>query len=133
MTGRSLHDALLRVICEAPLQAALVSDPAAAAAALGNDEARALARADGVKLRRLARFMARHFYPERLVRLFRHARAVLVRAGRDPIDLLDDPAFLDLLEAAIIGSSGTAERVAATIERRCRDEVIAAQADGKML
>lgn len=122
MTGRTLHDALLRVLCEAELRKALHGRPAAAAAALGEEEASALAAADRTRLTRLARFMARHFYRERLVRLFRHTRAVLQREGRDVIDLLDAPAFREILDGATLGSLETAERAAAAIEDRCRRE-----------
>ncbi len=126
MTGRSLHDALLRALCEAPLRRALSEDPVKAAAALGSEEASALTRADRTRLTRLARFMARHFYRERLVRLFRHTRAVLRRAGKDPLDVLDDPAFREILDAATLGDEDSAERVAVKIEERCRADAGAA-------
>ncbi len=126
VTGRSLHDALLRALCEAPLRAALREDFAGAARALGEQEAAALATADPRRLSRLAHFMARHFYRERLVRLFRHARAVLARRGRDILGVLDDAAFREILGRATLGSAATAEEVATRIEERCRREAEAA-------
>lgn len=122
MNGRSAHDALLRTLCESEIRAALVSDPERAAAALGRDEAAVLGRTDRNRLARLARFMARHFYRERLVRLFRHTRAVLLRAGRDPLAVIDTPKFVRILDGATLGSAESAERVASVMESRCRSE-----------
>jgi hypothetical protein len=125
MTGRSLHDALLRVLCEAPLRAALRDDREAAARALGVEEAASLASADPRRLSRLALFMARHFYRERLVRLFRHARAVLARRGRDVLGVLDEPEMRAILDGATLGGAATAGEIATRIEERCRREAAA--------
>lgn len=130
MNGRSLHDALLRVLADAPLREALLADPARAAAVLGSEEADVLARADHTRLSRLSRFMARHFYRERLVRLYRHARAALLRVGRDPLRLLDDDAFRALLGDVTLGSPGSAELVASRAEERCRAEAESARREG---
>ncbi|MGH7318494.1 MAG: hypothetical protein ACRELA_02540, partial [Candidatus Rokuibacteriota bacterium] len=74
------------------------------------------ARADGPRLRRLARFLGRHFYRERIVRLFAASRALARGRGRDPLALLDAPGFGALLDAAELGSSTTADGVAALVE-----------------
>lgn len=120
MTGRSLHDALLRVLTSAALRDALAASgrDGALEAAVGAEEAAVLRGADRERLGRLARFMGRHFYRERIVRLFAASRALARRRGVDPLVLLHEPAFDALLEAAEVGSAGTAERLAGRVEAR---------------
>ena len=118
MTGRSLHDALLRVLVSAELRRALGDGAAGARAGLGPAEAAALAAADPVRLGRLARFFGRHFYRERVVRLYAAGRRLARAVGSDPLTLLDEPAFTAVLEAAELGSAATAERVAGLVEAR---------------
>jgi hypothetical protein len=119
VTGRSLHDALLRVLTSAGLRRRLARpEDTAADALLGADEAAVLRQADGERLRRLARFMGRHFYRERIVRLFAASRRLARDRGEDLLDVLDGPAFDALLESADVGSTETAERVAALVEAR---------------
>lgn len=110
MTGRSAHDALLRVLVDARLRREIP------AAALGAEEAAVLVRADRGRLERLARFMARHFYRERLVRLFSRSCALARRAGRRPLAQVDAPEFLSLLDGAVLGSEASADAVASRIE-----------------
>lgn len=85
---------------------------------VGAGEAAILARSDPERLRRMARFMARHFYRERIVRLFRYGRALALSRGRDPLDLLEHPEFQGLLDTVILGSPASAETVAQLVERR---------------
>jgi hypothetical protein len=113
VSGRSVHDALLRALTSADLRRRL---HAGAAGPLGADEASVLRAADGERLARLARFMGRHFYRERIVRLFAASRVLARRQGLDPLGVLDGPAFDALLDAAEVGSPETAERVAALVE-----------------
>jgi hypothetical protein len=121
VTGRTVHDALLRTLTSAELRQRLAGpDEGAAAATLGPEEARVLREADPERLRRLARFMARHFYRERIVRLFAASRALARRCGVDPLDILKTPAFDALLEMAELGSAATAEQVAAMVETTLR-------------
>lgn len=117
MTGRSVHDALLRVLTSATLRQALGRE-GALEAAVGVEEAVALRGADRERLGRLARFMGRHFYRERIVRLFAASRALARRRDADPLALLEDPAFDTLLDTAEVGSAETAEHVAALVEAR---------------
>jgi hypothetical protein len=119
MTGRSLHDALLRVLTSAARRDGLAG-PDGPVAGLGPEESAALRAADRDRLRRLARFMGRHFYRERIVRLFAASRALARRRGRDPLRVLDDPAFARLLDEAELGSGPTADRVARMVEDECR-------------
>ena len=118
MTGRRLHDALLRALTSAELRRGLEAPEAddRLAVILGAEEAEVLRRADGERLRRLARFLGRHFYRERIVRLFAASRALARARGSDPLELLATPAFDALLESAEVGSAATAEQVAVVVE-----------------
>ncbi|MBI4611028.1 MAG: hypothetical protein HY726_18710 [Candidatus Rokubacteria bacterium] len=118
MTGRSLHDALLRILTDGELRRRLVAGDPTVADVLGGDEAEHLSRADPERFRRLARFMARHFYRERIVRLFRYSRALSLATGRDPLVILESPAFGVLLDSAVLGSPTTADAVARLVEAR---------------
>lgn len=113
MTGRSLHDALLRVLTSAERRARLAGSEGDGA----SEEERTLRRADPDRLRRLARFLGRHFYRERIVRLFAASRRLAWERGRDPLTLVETLAFDALLEAAEVGSGATAEGMAVLIER----------------
>jgi hypothetical protein len=114
--GRRVHDALLRALISAERRRALAR-PAAAGGEPGLPVEEAVLRgADPERLGRLARFMARHFYRERIVRLFAASRALARRRGVDPLVVLDTPAFDGLLAVAEVGSTPTAERVAALVE-----------------
>jgi hypothetical protein len=113
VSGRSVHDALLRALTSADLRRRL---HAGEAEPLGAAEATVLRAADGERLARLARFMGRHFYRERIVRLFAGSRVLARRRGQDPLRVIDTPAFDALLEGAEVGSAETAERVAALVE-----------------
>jgi len=116
MTGRSLHDALLRALTDGQLRCGLLEGDPAGAAVLGDEEADTLKRADPERFRRLARFMARHFYRERIVRLFRYSRALCLAGGRDPLAILESAAFSSVLDSAVLGSPATADAVARLVE-----------------
>ncbi|HEY3174130.1 MAG TPA: hypothetical protein VGK94_00045 [Candidatus Polarisedimenticolia bacterium] len=119
MTGRSLHDALLSVMADFRLRRELP------AAELGEQEAAVLARVDADRLSRMARFLTRHYYRERLVRLYSHSAALARRRGLEPSEILDGPDLAEDLDTALLGSAATADRVAARIEewfRRAYEE-----------
>ncbi len=118
MTGRSLHDALLRVLTDGELRQRLLRGDPEVARALGAGEAATLAQSDRDRLMRMARFMSRHFYRERIVRLFRYGRALALTRGRDPLAVLKSPAFRGLLDSVVLGSPGSAETVARLVEER---------------
>jgi len=122
MTGRAVHDALLRALTSADLRRRLHNG---GGGPLGADEAAVLRAADSERLARLARFMGRHFYRERIVRIFAASRVLARRHGVDPLGVIDAPAFDALLDAAEVGSAETAERVAGLVET-----VLAAALDG---
>ncbi len=121
MTGRRVHDGLLRLLTSAALRRALAARDAHAgdlAPGLGAEAAAVLRGADPERLARLARFMGRHFYRERIVRLFAASRRLARPRGGDVLDLLHTPAFDALLDTAEVGAGATAERVAALVEAR---------------
>jgi hypothetical protein len=118
VTGRALHDALLRVLTSGELRARLAAgDLAALGPRVGAAEAAVLGASDPARLRGLARFLGRHFYRERIVRLFAASRRLAREAGADPLRVLDAPAFAVLLDGAELGSAATASAVAALVER----------------
>ncbi len=111
MTGRDLHDALLRVLTSAARRTRLQQS-----AGEDGPEAEVFRRADPARLGRLARFLARHFYRERIVRLFVASRRLAREQGWDPLALLEAPAFDRVLAAAAVGSAATADAVATLVE-----------------
>src|SRR5205823_1252502 len=69
--------------------------------------------ADPARLERFARFLARHFYHERLVHFFKYSRALARVTGRRPEAVLHSAGFDALLSTAVLGSRATARAVAA--------------------
>ncbi len=116
MTGRSLHDALLTVLSDGPLRARLLTGDTSARGMLGREEWVMLRRVSVERLCRMARFLARHYYRERIVRLFRHIRTLAPHTGRDPLAVLDTPAGLASLDQSVLGTHATAERLVSLIE-----------------
>ncbi len=133
MTGRSLHDALLRVLTSSTLRAKVqAGDRAELGAVFGPAEAATLCEADQDRVARLARFFTRHFYRERIVRLFVASRRLAREAGWDPLSVLGMPGFEVVLNEAEVGSSRTADAVATLVESRLRD-VLGARPWGRSL
>ena len=116
MTGRSLHDALLTVLGDGPLRARVLTGDTSASGVLGREEWVVLRRVSRERLSRMARFLAHHYYRERIVRLFRHVRTLAAHTGRDPLAVLDTPAGLASLDQSILGTPATAERLVSLIE-----------------
>jgi hypothetical protein len=129
MTGRSLHDALLTVLCDGQLRAHLLNGTAPTREGLSDTEWMVLSRLPTQRLRGLARFYARHYYQERVVRLFRYVRVLAPLTGRDPCRVLHTPLIVPVLDNAVLGSAASAARVLAAIEAYLtdRDEAIQAQ------
>jgi len=107
---RALQDDVIRALADAPFRAAL------------EWRRRPLAEPDRVE--RYARFLARHFYHERIVNFFKYSRALARVTGRAPEGILKSPAFEALLPGIILGSRDTAAAVA----RLVTTHVAAAQA-----
>jgi hypothetical protein len=115
MTGRSLHDTLLWVLSHGPLRAQLF-DTHDEALAISSDEWRILRRVPRQQLCNMARFLARHYYAERIIRLFRHIRRLAAQTGRDPLLILNTPQARTVLDRAVLGSPDTADEMVSVIE-----------------
>ncbi|MGH7254834.1 MAG: hypothetical protein ACREI3_03565 [Nitrospirales bacterium] len=111
MTGRSLHDALLLVLGHASVRTRLLKGDPTLIPCLGEEEHAVLSRLPAERVDRLARFLARHYYRERLVRLFRYVRLLASRTRRDPVAILSTPQALTILDEAVLGSPDTSERL----------------------
>ncbi len=98
MNDRGLQDLVLRALADAPFRAS----PAWRERAL----------ADPAPLERFARFLARHFYYERIVHFFKYSRALTRVTGRSPEAILRAPAFDSLLPTVVLGSRDSAAAVA---------------------
>ncbi len=99
MSDREIQDSVIRALADAPYRA--------------SPEWRGLALADPARLERFARFLARHFYHERLVHFFKYSRALARVTGRRPEAVLHSAGFDALLSTAVLGSRATARAVAA--------------------
>jgi len=100
-TDRALQDEVIRALADAPYRAS----PAW----------RRLALADPDRVERYARFLARHFYHERIVQFFKYSRALARITGRRPEAVLKGPQFDALLPGAVLGSRETARAVARVV------------------
>ena len=97
-SDRALQDDVIRALADAPFRASL--------------EWRRRALADPDRVERYARFLARHFYHERIVHFFKYSRALARVTGRAPEAILTSSAFAALLPALVLGSRDTAAAVA---------------------
>jgi len=68
--------------------------------------------ADQDRVERYARFLARHFYYDRLVQFFKYSRALARVTGRQPETVLTQTGFAALLPGVVLGSRETARAVA---------------------
>ncbi|MGH7645372.1 MAG: hypothetical protein ACREMR_07270 [Gemmatimonadales bacterium] len=98
MSDRALQDQVIRALADAPFRA--------------SPGWRERNLVDPGRLERYARFVARHFYHERIVHFFKYSRALARITGRPPEAVLPGPAFDALLPAAVLGSRETAAQVA---------------------
>ena len=101
MSDRALQDLVLRALADAPFRAT----PAWRQREL----------ADPSRLERFARFLARHFFYERIVHFFKYSRALARVTGRAPEAVLRTTAFETLLPAIVLGSRDSAAAVAAVV------------------
>jgi hypothetical protein len=95
---RALQDDVIRALADAPYRASRAW--------------RDRALADPERVERYARFLARHFYYERIVHFFKYSRALARVTGRRPEAVLTGPQFDALLPVAVLGSRETAQAVA---------------------
>jgi hypothetical protein len=98
MTDRAIQDTLIRALADAPFR----SSP----------DWRVQALADSARLERFARFLARHYYYERLIHFFKYSRVLAKVTGRTPDTVLTGPGFDALLGVLVLGSRASAVAVA---------------------
>lgn len=99
MNGRALQDELIRYLSDARLRAA---SPASLPLAAGEAE----------KANKFARFLARRYYRDRLLRSFRYSRAFADRTGRRAEEVCDLPQCESFLDQCVLGSVDSARRAA---------------------
>jgi hypothetical protein len=97
-TDRAVQDRMIRALADAPYRA--------------SPEWRRQRLADPDRVERYARFLARHFYHERIVNFFKYSRALARVTGRAPEAVLKARAFDALLPSVVLGSRETARAVA---------------------
>ncbi len=97
-SDRALQDDVIRALADAPYRA--------------SQEWRGRKLADPERVERYARFLARHFYYERIVHFFKYSRALARVIGRTPEAVLTSHAFDALLPTLVLGSRETAMVVA---------------------
>ncbi len=97
-SDRALQDDVIRALADAPYRASV--------------EWRRRGLADPDRVERYARFLARHFYYERIVHFFKYSRALARVTGRAPEGVLKSPAFDALLPELVLGSREAAGAVA---------------------
>ncbi|MGI8425406.1 MAG: hypothetical protein ACR2FO_01485 [Actinomycetota bacterium] len=67
--------------------------------------------AEPARVEKFARFLARHFYYERIVHFFKYSLALASATARRPEAILASPGFHDLLSRLTLGSRDSAEQV----------------------
>jgi len=98
VNDRALQDEVIRALADAPYRASA--------------EWRGRRLADAGQVERFARFLARHFYHERIVHFFKYSRALARVTARWPEAVLRQPGFDALLSTAVLGDRATARAVA---------------------
>ena len=101
MTDRALQDLVIRALADAPFRRSA--------------EWRQRALADPERVERFARFLARHFYFERIVHFFKYSTVLARLTGRRPDAILGQPAFAALLPSLVLGSRDSARAVAGLV------------------
>jgi len=98
MSDRAVQDTIIRALADAPFR--------------GSPEWRTRELANQDRVDRFARFLARHFYYERLVHFFKYSRALARVTGRQPEEVLTGTAFEALFPTLVLGSRASAVAVA---------------------
>lgn len=99
MNDRALQDELIRYLSDASLRA---TPPNFLKLSLSNDEAR--------KAQKFARFLARRYYRDRLIRSFRYSRLFADRTGRRAEEICGLPECESFLDDCVLGSLESARR-----------------------
>jgi hypothetical protein len=95
---RALQDVIIRALADAPFRA--------------SPDWRQRELASQERVDRFARFLARHYYYERLVHFFKYSRALARVTSRPPEAVLTGPGFESLLGVLVLGSRASAVAVA---------------------
>jgi hypothetical protein len=98
MSDRALHDTIITALADARFRAS------------PGWIDQHLADRDGVE--RFSRFLARHFYYDRVVHFFKYSRAMARATGRRPEDVVRGESFEEILPTVVLGSRETASQVA---------------------
>lgn len=98
MNDRAIQDTLIRALADAPFRS--------------TSGWRDQGLADPSRVERFARFLARHYYYERLIHFFKYSRALAKVTGRTPETVLAGTGFADLLGVLVLGSRASAVAVA---------------------
>lgn len=98
MSDRALQDQLIRALADSRYRA--------------SPEWQRRGLADPRRVERFARFLARHFYYERIVHFFKYSRALARVTGRRPEAVLRRAQFDALLPTIVLGSRESARAVA---------------------
>ncbi|HXF94965.1 MAG TPA: hypothetical protein VNI61_02565 [Gemmatimonadales bacterium] len=107
MSDRAIQDQVIRALADAPYR--------------GSAEWRARGLAHPEQVERFARFLARHFYFERIVHFFKYSRALARVTGRRPEVVLRRPGFEALFPSLILGSRESAAAVAGLVVEHVGD------------
>lgn len=97
MNGRALQDELIRYLSDAKVRAA-------------PPESLKLTGGEAAKANKFARFLARRYYRDRLIRSFRYSRSFADRTGRRAEDICGREEFEPVLDQCVLGSVASAGR-----------------------
>lgn len=103
MSDREVQDRVIRALADAPYRSSAAWQGAGLA--------------DPDRLERFARFLARHYYFERIHHFCRYSRALAKVTGRAPDAVLSTPEFEALFPSLVLGSRSSAEGVAKLVVR----------------
>lgn len=101
MTDRALQDLVIRALADAPFRR--------------SPEWRQRALADPERVEQFARFLARHYYFERILHFFKYSTALAGITGRRPDAVLGQPLFDALRPTLVLGTRESARAVAALV------------------
>src|ERR1700675_5130702 len=99
MNGRALQDELIRYLSDATLRRAPRRPESLK---LNGDEAE--------KANKFARFLARRYYRDRLMRSFRYSLIFADKTGRRAAEICDREEFEPFLDQCVLGSVAAARR-----------------------
>lgn len=101
-TDRELQDEIIRALADAPFRT--------------SGRWQQLGLADPGKVERFARFLARHFYFERIVHFYKYSRALAPVTGRRPEEVLSSARFEQIFPRLVLGSRDSARLVAELVK-----------------